>query len=164
MRSSVYIQGAAAFFSLFTLGSAAPGASCYAHDDASIPSFSVADGRKLQNEIAGNKFDPQLDFPFLIEAAHTASFSMGSARACLANTYSFQNTHIDQNDLRFAVQTILDQCDRNDGTSKGYVPQLSTSIPNDYANVHRFISGKIQITGDTGLVLNIVVKDVALQC
>lgn len=122
MRSSVYVQGAAALFSLFTLGSAtatAGTARCYKHDDASIPSFSVSDGRKLQNEIAGNKFDPKLDFPFLIEASHTASFSMGSARACLANTYSWKNTHIDQEDLRFAVQTILDQCDRNDGTSKG---------------------------------------------
>ncbi|KAH8131777.1 hypothetical protein FP744_10005985 [Trichoderma asperellum] len=141
MRSSVYAQGAVAFFSLFTLGSAA--ADCYSHDDASIPSFSVADGRKLQNEIAGNKFDPQLEFPFLIEASHTASFSMGSARACLANTYSWQYTHIDQNDLRFAVQSILDECDRNDGTSKG---------------------GKIQVTGDTGLVLDVFVKDVALEC
>ncbi|KAL6904369.1 hypothetical protein GGI43DRAFT_317978 [Trichoderma evansii] len=146
MRSSVYVQGAAALFSLFALGSAtatAGTAHCYKHNDASIPSFSVSDGRKLQNEIAGNKFDPQLEFPILIEASHTASFSMGSARACLANTYSWHSTHIDQEDLRFAVQTILDQCDRNDGTSKG---------------------GKIEIIGDTDLALEITVKDVALEC
>lgn len=32
------------------------------------------------------------------------------------------------------------------------------------ANIHCFHSGKIQVTGDTGLVLDVTVKDVALEC
>jgi hypothetical protein len=115
MRSSVYAQGAVALFSLFTLGFAAD---CNPGDDP-IPNFSIADGRGLQNDIAGNQFTPQLGFPFLIEASHTASFSVGSAIACLENGFLFENTHIAQSDLAFAVQNILDQCDNGDGTSKG---------------------------------------------
>ncbi|KAM0258382.1 hypothetical protein ACHAQJ_003857 [Trichoderma viride] len=139
MRSSVYAQGAAAFFSLFTLGSAA---FCNPADDP-IPKFSVSDGRELQNDIAGNKFTPQLDFPFLIEASHTASFSVGSAIACLENGFHFDNTHVEQTDLAFAVQNILDECDDSDGTSKG---------------------GKFQLIGDTGVIVELFLKDIALGC
>lgn len=37
-------------------------------------------------------------------------------------------------------------------------------FPNCRTNIHRLRSGKIQVTGDTGLVLDVIVKDVALEC
>lgn len=35
---------------------------------------------------------------------------------------------------------------------------------NRCTDIYHFHSGKIQVTGDTGLALNVVVKDVALEC
>ncbi|KAL7786207.1 hypothetical protein V8C37DRAFT_300379 [Trichoderma ceciliae] len=139
MLSSSYAQGAVAFFSLITMGLAS---TCNPKSDP-IPNFSISDGRNLQNDIHGNVFTPKLDFPFLIEAAHTATFSLGSAIACLLNTSPFENTHLEQTDLAFAVQTLLDNCDNGDGTSKG---------------------GQTQVIGDTKLVVQLYLRDIALGC
>ncbi|KAH6608626.1 hypothetical protein Trco_001972 [Trichoderma cornu-damae] len=139
MPSSFYAQGAVAFFSLFTLGFAAE---CSSKSDP-IPSFSLADARNLQNDIHGNVFEPKLAFPLFLESAHTATFSVGSAIACLVNKSPFQSTHIGQTDLANAVQNILDECDNGNGTSKG---------------------GKVQVIGDTELAVELVIRDIALGC
>ncbi|RFU74127.1 hypothetical protein TARUN_8127 [Trichoderma arundinaceum] len=139
MRSSGYAQGAVAFFSLFTLGFAAE---CASHS-GSIPSFSVSDGRSLQNDIHGNVFDSKLDFPLFLEAGHVATFSVGSATACLENSSPFENTHIGQTDLANAIQNILDECEKGDGTSRG---------------------GKVKVTGDTQAAVELVLRDRALGC
>lgn len=115
MPSSVYARGAVALFSLFALGFAAE---CHPKVDP-IPSFSLSDGRNLQNDVHGNQFTPPLEFPFSIEALHVASFAVGSAIACLENAYSYEHTLIGQTDLANAIQNILDECDNGDGTSKG---------------------------------------------
>ncbi|KAL7946008.1 hypothetical protein V8C42DRAFT_322211 [Trichoderma barbatum] len=138
MRSSVYAQGAAAFF-FFTLGFAAE---CHPKVGP-IPSFSLSDGRNLQNDIHGNQFTPPLEFPFVIDPAHTASFSVGSAIACLENSYSWESTKIGQTDLANAIQNIMDECDNGDGTTKG---------------------GKVDVIGDNGLPLEILIQDRSLGC
>ncbi|KAL7935363.1 hypothetical protein V8C35DRAFT_299266 [Trichoderma chlorosporum] len=136
MRSSVY---AAAFVSLFTLGFAAE---CHPKVDP-IPSFSLSDGRNLQNDVHGNQFSPPLDFPLTIDPAHTASFAVGSAIACIENAFSFESTRIGQTDLANAIQNIMDECDNGDGTTKG---------------------GKVDIIGDSGLPLEVLIQDRALGC
>ncbi|KAL6873089.1 hypothetical protein J3F83DRAFT_600906 [Trichoderma novae-zelandiae] len=135
MQSSIL----AALVSLVTLSSAAE---CHPKVEP-IPSFSIADGRSLQNDIHGNQFTPPLEFPFAIEPAHVASFSVGSAIACLENGYSFESTKIGQTDLANAIQNIMDECDNGDGTSKG---------------------GKVEIVGDSGLPLEILIQDRSLGC
>lgn len=115
MLSSTYTKEAVAFFSLFSLAFAA---GCYPRA-ATYPKFSLADGRKLQNDLLGNVFTPKLEFPLYIEASHTATFSLGSVIACLENVNKWSDTHITQADIAHAVQNILDECDHGDGTSKG---------------------------------------------
>ncbi|KAF3076245.1 hypothetical protein V8C43DRAFT_299619 [Trichoderma afarasin] len=135
MRSSVY----AALFSLVAVGLAVE---CHPKVDP-IPTFSLSDGRNLQNDIHGNQFNPPLNFPLTIDPAHTASFSVGSAIACIENAYSFESTKIGQTDLANAIQAIMDECDHGNGVTKG---------------------GKVDIIGDNGLPLEVLIQDRALGC
>jgi hypothetical protein len=47
---------------------------------------------------------------------------------------------------------------------RGELHDYPIIFPNCCTNIHCLRSGKIQVTGDTGLVLDIIVKDVALEC
>ncbi|KAJ3536147.1 hypothetical protein NM208_g6842 [Fusarium decemcellulare] len=66
------------------------------------------DVQRIAEVIRQNAFNTPETFPMEIKAQHEFGFTVGSARFCLTNEFLFDNTHVSQGDLVFAVQNLHD--------------------------------------------------------
>jgi hypothetical protein len=107
MRST-FIAVAVAVAACFQLGLAAD---CTTQANfASAESFDLTDAQTLQQNIVSDNFNPPLNFPIPAQSTSHSTLSFGSATACIENQFLFENTHLAQSDVAFAIQDIIDQC------------------------------------------------------
>ncbi|RFU76075.1 hypothetical protein TARUN_6147 [Trichoderma arundinaceum] len=100
--------------------------------------LNVGDAQGLQSAIANNEFNPPLANPFALYALQTITFTQDSAKACVANEYVFENTHIYPGDVAFAVNFLIEAC----GDA----------------------GGRFTIEGDSGLQCYVFLQDISGPC
>lgn len=75
-----------------------------------IKQFNVADGQDLQRQIANNNLNPSPGRNFELKAGNKKKFTRSSVKACVVNSFLFENTHVALGDVAFAVNFLLEQC------------------------------------------------------
>ncbi|KAF7563701.1 hypothetical protein G7046_g391 [Stylonectria norvegica] len=94
-----------------TLPGAAFAANCFT---GSFGSMSSADEWAIRDDVANNV--KGWGWPIEAVASHSYAFEHGSVQFCIKNDYSFDNTHVSQGDVVYAIGNIIEQCGELGGT------------------------------------------------
>lgn len=92
------------------LASRALASPCNDPQEDGMGEFNVADGQALKDDVLFDRLNPSLPTEFLLKANHQQNIIHSTAKACIVNSYWFENTHVALSDVADGLNSLLVQC------------------------------------------------------